>query len=158
MLLAWWDFWYTFEVKEGLTSKIYFLYTSDLCTFLNSWFLEFSHNKMVFFSFFFCFLWGFFFFFLFFWVIPAACESSQAGGLNRATAAELPAYTIATAMQDLSSVCNLHHSSGQCRNLTHWAKPGIEPKTSWFLVGFVSTAPLRELLFLCSYLNSVMLS
>ena len=28
---------------------------------------------------------------------------------------QLPAYTTATAMWDLSRVCNLHHSSGQ-----HW--------------------------------------
>ena len=26
---------------------------------------------------------------------------------------QLPAYTIATAMPDLSCICNLHHSSGQ---------------------------------------------
>ena len=36
-----------------------------------------------------------------------------------------------------------HGNSG---SLTHWARPGIEPETSWFLVGFVSTAPQRELL------------
>ena len=29
--------------------------------------------------------------------------------------------------------------------LTHWVRPGIEPKTSWLLVRFVSTAPCREL-------------
>ena len=29
--------------------------------------------------------------------------------------------------------------------LTHWVKPGIEPASSWILVGLVSTAPLREL-------------
>ena len=31
------------------------------------------------------------------------------------------------------------------RSLTHWARPGTEPTTSWFLVGFISTAPQREL-------------
>ena len=41
-------------------------------------------------------------------------------------------------MQDLSRVCNLHHSSRQRRILTHWARPGIKPATSWFLVGFVN--------------------
>ena len=30
---------------------------------------------------------------------------------------QLPAYTIATAMQDLSRVCNLHHGSRQHRIL-----------------------------------------
>ena len=34
---------------------------------------------------------------------------------------------------------------GNTRSLTHWARPGIEPTTSWFLVGFVSAVPRREL-------------
>ena len=47
-------------------------------------------------------------------------------------------YTIATAMRDLSSVCDLHHSSQQCQILNHRAGPGIEPKTSWILVRFLT--------------------
>ena len=43
---------------------------------------------------------------------------------------QLPAYTTA-------------HSN--VRFLTHWARPGIKPITSWFLVRFVSAAPQREL-------------
>ena len=35
---------------------------------------------------------------------------------------------------------------GNIRSLTHWARPGIKPTASWFLVGFVSTAPQWELL------------
>ena len=35
---------------------------------------------------------------------------------------------------------------GNARSLTYWARPGIEPKTSWLLVGFVSTEPPWELL------------
>ena len=35
---------------------------------------------------------------------------------------------------------------GNARSLTHSVRPGIEPATSWFLVGFVSAAPWRELL------------
>ena len=35
---------------------------------------------------------------------------------------------------------------GNAGSLTHWARPGIERASSWFLVGFVSTAPRRELL------------
>ena len=34
---------------------------------------------------------------------------------------------------------------GNARSLTHWVRPGIKPATSWFLVGFVSTAPQRQL-------------
>ena len=28
---------------------------------------------------------------------------------------------------------------------THWARPGIEPASSWILVGFISAVPRREL-------------
>ena len=31
-------------------------------------------------------------------------------------------------------------------SLTHWARPGMEPATSWFLIRFISSAPWRELL------------
>ena len=57
---------------------------------------------------------------------------------------ELPAYTRAIATPDPSRFCDLQN--GNTRSLTHWARPGIKPATSWFLVGFVSTVPWRELL------------
>ena len=44
----------------------------------------------------------------------------------------------------LALLCDLHHSSQQCQILTP-LRPGIEPTTSWFSVGFVSAAPKREL-------------
>ena len=37
-----------------------------------------------------------------------------------------------------------HRNTG---SLTHWVRSGIEPITSWFLVGFISSAPWWELLF-----------
>ena len=37
---------------------------------------------------------------------------------------------------------------GSTRSLTHWARPGMEPTTSRFLVGFVSAAPWQELLII----------
>ena len=40
---------------------------------------------------------------------------------------------------------------GNAESLTHWARPGIEHTTSWFLVRFVSTAPPWELLFKKSF-------
>ena len=43
---------------------------------------------------------------------------------------QLPTYTTA---------------HGNTRSLTHWARPGIEPTTSWFLVGFVYDALQWEL-------------
>ena len=36
-------------------------------------------------------------------------------------------------------------SHSNARSLTHLARPGIKPATSWFLVGFVSAVPQREL-------------
>ena len=61
----------------------------------------------------------------------------------------LPAYitATATAMPDPSCVCTLHHSSRQRRILNPMSKAGVEPAVSWFLVGFISAAPRRELLF-----------
>ena len=35
---------------------------------------------------------------------------------------------------------------GNTGSFTHWARPGIEPTTSWFLVGFVPAVPQWELL------------
>ena len=50
---------------------------------------------------------------------------------------------------------------GNTRSLTHRARPGIEPVSSWILVRFVSTEPRRELptrnfqyrLLWCSHLH-----
>ena len=36
----------------------------------------------------------------------------------------------------------VHSNAG---SLTHWARPGIQPETSWLLVGFTSPAPQWEL-------------
>ena len=54
------------------------------------------------------------------------------------------AYFTATAKQDPSQVCDLHHSSQQHRSITHLARPGIKPTISWLLVGFISTVPQWE--------------
>ena len=70
-----------------------------------------------------CLFYLFFFVFCLFGAIPLTYGGSQARGLIRATAA------------------GLHHSHSNARSLTHWAWSGIKPATSWFLVGFVSTAP-----------------
>ena len=55
---------------------------------------------------------------------------------------QLPAYTTATAMQELSRICDLHHSSREHRILDPLR---IEPASSWILVGFISTEPQWEL-------------
>ena len=50
----------------------------------------------------------------------------------------MPAYVTATAMLDPSHICNLYHRSQQRRILNRWMRPGIEPASSWILVGFVN--------------------
>ena len=48
------------------------------------------------------------------------------------------AYTTATATQDpLTSETHLT-THGNTRFLTHWVRPGMEPASSWILVGFVN--------------------
>ena len=60
----------------------------------------------------------FWFGFVIFRAAPMACGGSQPRGRIGAIAA------------------GLHHS--HTRSLTHWARPGIKPATSWFPVGFVN--------------------
>ena len=52
---------------------------------------------------------------------------------------QLLAYTTATAtaMWDPSRVSDLHHSSQQHRSLNP-LRPGIEPTSSWILVGYIN--------------------
>ena len=47
-------------------------------------------------------------------------------------------------MWDPSHVCDTtaHNNIG---SLSHWARPGIEPASSWMLVRFISTEPRQEL-------------
>ena len=45
-----------------------------------------------------------------------------------------------------AAAAGLHHSHCDVRFLTHWARPGIELASSWFLVRFIPSEPQRELL------------
>ena len=58
---------------------------------------------------------------------------------------QLPAYATATAMQDPSPIYNLHHSLQQCQILNPLSGARDQTTKSWFLVGFVSAEPQREL-------------
>ena len=46
-------------------------------------------------------------------------QHTEVPGLGVKSELYLPAYATATAMQDPSHVCDLHHSSGNARSLTH---------------------------------------
>jgi len=54
---------------------------------------------------------------------------------------QLPAYTTATATQDVSRVFDLHHSSGQRRILNPLSEARDGTASLWILVGFVTTEP-----------------
>ena len=86
------------------------------------------------------------FFFIFCFLGPHS-QHMEVPRLGVESELQLQSYTIAIAMPDLSRVFDLHHSSQQCSilNPTHWARPGIEHRSSWFIVRFVSAAPQWEL-------------
>ena len=46
---------------------------------------------------------------------------------------------------------------GNARSLTHWVRPGIEPATLWFLVGFVNHCATMEIPCLSTFYISVFL-
>ena len=58
---------------------------------------------------------------------------------------QLPVYATATERQIRAASATYTTTHGNPRSLTHWARPGIEPATSWLLIGFVSTEPQQEL-------------
>ena len=49
-------------------------------------------------------------------------------------------------------------TQGNAGSSTHWARPGIEPSTSWLLVRFVSTAWQWEFLELCWSFGDIQLN
>ena len=55
------------------------------------------------------------------------------------------AYTTATAMPDLSHICDVHRSSQQCQIFNPQMGPGIISMISWILFGFISAEPQWEL-------------
>ena len=57
----------------------------------------------------------------------------------------LPAYTIATAMQDLSCVCNLHHSSRQRQICNPLSEARDRTHNLMISSWIVSAAPQGEL-------------
>ena len=64
------------------------------------------------------------------WAAPAAYGGSQARGWIGAEATGL--------CQSHSNADPYTTAHGNARSLTHWARAGTEPATSWFLVGFVN--------------------
>ena len=90
----------------------------------------------------------FFSFFFLFRVTPVPYRSSQARGQIRAAATGLcHSHSNTRYEQHLWPTPQLIATA---RSLTHWAKPGIKPSSSWILVGFVfhwatTETPLRNM-------------
>ena len=75
---------------------------------------------------------------------PQHMESSQAWGQIGAVAASLRQSHSDSGTRDPRCICDLHaHLNAE--SLTHWARPGIEPESSWIPVRFVTTESLWEL-------------
>ena len=116
---------------------ILFLFSMLLFFFLQVFFPQFMAWLFIFLPVFFAEV----FFFSISWAAPVAYGGFQ-GGVRSCSCqpmpqpqqpgiwATSPAYTIA---------------HGNARSPTHWARPGSEPATSWFLVRLLTTEPQREL-------------
>ena len=79
------------------------------------------------------------FFFFFLTATPTAYGGSQAQGWVGTVAA---AYVIAIAIHDASHICDYTRAHSNIGSLTHWARPGIEPISSWTLCQVLN--PLRQ--------------
>jgi len=78
-----------------------------------------------------------------FWATPTAYGSSQAKGHIRAVAADLHHSHSSGQIWATSVIYTTAHSNA--RYLTHWARPGIKPISSWLLVRFLIAEPWCEL-------------
>ena len=89
-------------------------------------------------------------FFFFFRAAPMAHGSSQARGWIGATAASL--YQSQQCwIQAVSVTYTTAHANAW--SLTHWTRPGIEPLSSWILVGLVTAEPCWQLFFFFNLLR-----
>ena len=84
------------------------------------------------------------------WATPAAYGGSQARGWIGA---------VATGLRQSHSNASATYTTahGNAGTLTHWARAGTEPETSWFLVGFVNHCtttgtPFLKKLFICLFI------
>jgi len=95
------------------------------------------------FSFFsFLFFFSFFFFFLLLGPYPWSMEIPMQGVKSEL---QLLATATATAMRNLSHVCDLQLSSWQCRIPDPLNEARVEPASSYILVRFISAVPQWEL-------------
>ena len=101
----------------------------------------------------------FFCLFVFSRTAPTAYGGSQAKGhIGAIAAGPCQSHSNMGSKPCLQSTSQLTY--GNARSLTHWARPGIEPTTSRFLVGFVNhratTGTPEVMTFYCDYSNSAL--
>ena len=94
-------------------------------------------NSMFIHIFIFCSQVNLFFFFFFVFLGPHLWHM-EVPRLGVESELQLLTYTTAIAMPDPSCICELHCSLRQSGFLTHWARPGVEPASSWILVRFLT--------------------
>ena len=84
------------------------------------------------------------FFFLLFMAVPTVYGSSHAGGQgsNRSYSCWPMPQPQQWRIQAVSVTYTPAHSNA--RSLTHWARPGIEPASSWILVGFFNCWAMKR--------------
>ena len=80
----------------------------------------------------------FFFFLLLVFCLFRATPTARGGSQARGPIGAVATRLHQSQMSDPRWLCNPHHGSQQAGSLTHWARPEIEPTTSWFPVRFVS--------------------
>ena len=78
-------------------------------------------------------------FFCLFRAAPMAYGSSQARAQISASPASLQSQPQQCWIWDMSVTYTT--AQGNAGSFTHWARPGIEPASSWILVGFIATEP-----------------
>ena len=78
-----------------------------------------------------------FYFLLLFRTTGTAYGSSLAGGQSGPTAASLTPQPQQQYVWTESVTCTTAHVNA--RSSTHWARPGIEPETSWILVRLITS-------------------
>ena len=83
-----------------------------------------------------------FFFFGCFWVFTWGIWRFLGQGLNQSCSC-WPTPQLQQLEILAASVTNMT-ANGNAGSLTHWARPGIEPVSSWILVEFITTEPQWE--------------
>ena len=81
---------------------------------------------------------SFFLSFLLFRATPMAYGGSQASSIQNYSCWPMPQPQPHQIWATSVTYTTAHGDAG---SITHWARPGIEPKTSWFLVRFIYAVP-----------------